>query len=79
VREIWVGVSLLGTLEAIQNISKKALEMEHQSVYRGYVRGTWREGSYIEVSEKHVMEGSGKGAFLLYGDIGEFWHLAWEC
>jgi hypothetical protein len=46
-------------------MSKKALEMEHLSPFRGSVRGTWREGSYTEGSERHVMEGSGNGAFLL--------------
>jgi len=39
--------------------------MEHPSPYRGSVRGTWRGGgaSYTEDSERHVMEGCGKGAF----------------
>jgi hypothetical protein len=46
--------------------------MEHHSLYRGYVMRTWGEGSCTEDSEKHVMESSGKGAFLLKGDIGEF-------
>jgi hypothetical protein len=39
--------------------------MEHLSPYRGSVRGTWREDSYTEDFERHVMDGSGKGAFLL--------------
>ena len=39
--------------------------MEHQSLYRGYVRGTWEEVSYIQDSEKHVVESSGKGAFFV--------------
>jgi len=43
------------------------LEIEHPFLYKGYVRGTWREGSYNEDSEVHVMEGSGNGAFLIYG------------
>jgi len=46
-------------------MSRKALEMEHHSPYRGYVRGTWREGYYTEDSERHVMERSGNEAFLL--------------
>jgi len=29
----------------------------------GSVRGTWRDGSYTVDTERHVMEGSGKGAF----------------
>jgi hypothetical protein len=33
--------------------------MEHLSVYRGSVRGTWNGGS-----EKHVKEGFGNGASL---------------
>jgi len=37
--------------------------MEHTSPYTGSVRGTWREGSHSEDSERHVMEGSGKVAF----------------
>ena len=32
---------------------------------RGSVRGAWREGSYTDDSEIHVMEGSGTGAFIL--------------
>jgi len=44
---------------------KKGLEMEHLSPLRGSVRGTWAEGSYTEGSKRHVMEGSGNGAFLL--------------
>jgi hypothetical protein len=48
-------------------MSRKALEMEHLSPYRGSVRGTWREGSGTEDSERHELEGSGKGAFLLHG------------
>jgi hypothetical protein len=50
-------------------MSKKALEMEHLSPLRGSVSGTWRERSYTEGSERHVMEGSGRGAFLLQGSI----------
>jgi hypothetical protein len=43
--------------------------MEHLSIYRGCVRGTWREGSYTEDAKRHIMEGSGEGAFLLQGSI----------
>jgi hypothetical protein len=50
-------------------MSRKALEMEHISLYRGCVRRTWREGSYTEACKRHVMEGSGQGAFVLQGSI----------
>jgi len=50
-------------------MSMKVLEMEHHSPYTGYVRGTWREGSYTKDSERHLMEGTGNEAFLLYGSI----------
>jgi len=46
-------------------MSIKVSEMEHHSPYRGYVRETWREGSYTEDSERYVMETSGNAAFLL--------------
>jgi hypothetical protein len=46
-------------------LSRKALEMEHPSLYRGFVRGGWKEGSYSESSERYEMEGSGNGAFIL--------------
>ena len=42
----------------------KVLDMQHLSLYTDSVRGTWSEGSYIEDSERHVMGGSGNGAFL---------------
>jgi hypothetical protein len=48
-------------------MSGKALEGEHLSLYTGSVRGTWREGSHTEDSKTHVIEGSGKGAFLFTG------------
>jgi len=38
--------------------------MEHLSPNRGFVRGTWREGSYAKDLETHIMVGSGQGAFL---------------
>jgi hypothetical protein len=47
-------------------MSRQALEMEHLFLYTGCVRGSWREGSYNEDSEVHVMEGSENGASLLY-------------
>jgi len=53
---------LLGTLKAMKNLSRKAFDL---SLCRGCVRGTWREGSYTEDSLRHLMEGSGNGAFLL--------------
>jgi hypothetical protein len=46
-------------------MSRKALEMEHLSVYTRFVRGIWRKGSNNVDSERHVMEGSGKREFLL--------------
>jgi hypothetical protein len=46
-------------------MARKALEMENLSLCRGSVRGTWREGSYTEDSERQVMEGSGSRAFVL--------------
>jgi hypothetical protein len=48
-------------------MSGKAWEEEHLSLYRGSVRGTWREGSHTEDSKRHVIEGSGKGEFLFTG------------
>jgi hypothetical protein len=47
----------------------KALEREHLSLYRSSVRGTWREGSHTEDSKRHVIEGSGKDAFLFTGAL----------
>lgn len=41
--------------------------MAHVFLHNDYVRGTWREGSYNEYSEVHVMEGYGNGAVLIYG------------
>jgi len=46
-------------------MSRKALGMENLSPYSGFMRGTWREGSYTKGSEGHVMEGSGIQEFLL--------------
>ena len=57
--------TLLGTLKAMKNLSRKAFEMEHLSLCRGSVRGTWREGLYTEDSVRHLMGASGNGAFLL--------------
>ena len=54
--------TLLGTPTVM---SRKALEMEQLPLYTGYVRGTWRKGCYTEVSDRHVTEGSGNGAFHL--------------
>jgi hypothetical protein len=45
-------------------MSGKALEGKHLSLYSGSVRGTWWEGSHTEDSKRHVIKGSGKGAFL---------------
>jgi hypothetical protein len=48
-------------------MSGKALEGEHLSVYRGFVKGAWKECSHTEDTERHVSEGSGNGAFLFTG------------
>jgi len=45
-------------------MSWKVLEMEYLSLYRGFVRETWRESSYTEDSKRYVMEGSGNGTFF---------------
>jgi hypothetical protein len=41
--------------------------MEHLSVHKGSLRGTWREGFYTEDPKRRVIEGSGNGAFLFIG------------
>jgi len=46
-------------------MSRKALGMEHLSPFRCSLRGTWRDSSYTEGYDRHVMEGSGNGALLL--------------
>jgi hypothetical protein len=46
-------------------MSRKVLEMEHLSPYSGSVIESWTEDSCTEDPERHVMEGSGKGEFLL--------------
>jgi hypothetical protein len=46
--------------------------MEHLSLYRGSVRGTWTEDSHIGGSERRVTEGSGNSAFILYGSIESY-------
>jgi hypothetical protein len=43
---------------------RKVLEMEHLFSYRCSVRGTCREGSNTEDSERYVMADSGNGAFI---------------
>ena len=49
-----------------RDVLRKALEVAYVSLYKGSVRGTWREGTYTEDSERHVIlvEGSGIGAFV---------------
>lgn len=42
-----------------------SLEMQHLSLYEGSVKGIWRVGPYAEDSERHIIKGSGSGAFLL--------------
>lgn len=46
--------------------------MEHHSLYRGSVRGTRAEGSHNADTDRCVIEGSGKSAFILYGSIGPY-------
>jgi hypothetical protein len=48
-------------------MSGKAFEGEHLSLYRGSLRGHWREGSHTEDSKTIVIEGSTKQAFFLQG------------
>jgi len=50
-------------------MSRKSLEIEHSSLYRGSMKGGRREGSYSEDSDRHVMEGSGNGSILLQDSI----------
>jgi hypothetical protein len=53
-------------------MSRKALEMEHLSLFRGCSTGTWREGSYTEDCKgRH-----GNRAFPLWDSIR---HLALQC
>jgi hypothetical protein len=51
-------------LETPKYMSRKALKLEHLSLYRDSVRRTWKESS-----ETHAIEGSGIGAFLLQRSI----------
>jgi hypothetical protein len=60
-------------------MSRKALEMEHLSLYRGAVRGTWRESSCTENSLRQVMEGSrNKSVCLIVLHKGNLRHFAKE-
>jgi hypothetical protein len=61
----WREGSFPGNSESCKNTSRKALEMEHISPYKGSVRWTWREVSYTEDSKRPVIEGTGNGAFHL--------------
>jgi hypothetical protein len=38
--------------------------MEHLSLCRGFIRGTWRRGIFTEDSERHVRVGFRRGASL---------------
>ena len=60
---------LTGTPKVLYDMSRKALDMENLSPYSGFMRGTWREGSYTDDSEGHKTEGSGTGSLLLWGSI----------
>ena len=54
-------------------MSRKAVEMEHLSPYRGFVRGIYREGSYTDDSDRQVTEDSGNGAFFYgWGGFGQY-------
>jgi len=46
-------------------MSRKALGMENLSPYSGFMRGTWREGSYTDDSERLETEDPGAGSLLL--------------
>jgi len=52
--------SLLGTR---RDMSRRALEVKHVSLYRGILR----EGFYTENSERHGIVGSGNWAFIFVG------------
>jgi hypothetical protein len=47
----------------MSDMSRKALKMEHRVTSRYFVRETCRKGSNTEEFERHVMAGSGNGAF----------------
>jgi hypothetical protein len=38
--------------------------MEHLSLYKNSVRGTWREDSYMRKPDRHVIGSFGNGALL---------------
>jgi hypothetical protein len=46
-----------------------SLEMQHLSLYEGSVKGIWREGPFTEDFKRHIIEGSGNGAFLLLKSV----------
>jgi hypothetical protein len=48
-------------------MSRKALKMDHISLYRGSVKVTRMDSNYTADYEKHVTGGSRKEAFLLTG------------
>jgi hypothetical protein len=45
--------------------------MEHLSLCRGFVRGTWRGGFFTGDSERHVREGFGRGVSLFLQRLSE--------
>ena len=61
--ETWKGIHLPWTVSE----GKRALRKQSISLYGGFVRGTWQEGSFFGNCESyvHVKEGSGNGATLL--------------
>jgi hypothetical protein len=54
-----------GNPESYVRRVKEGFGNGYLSLYRGSVRGTSREGSYTEDSDRQVMEGSGNRAFVL--------------
>jgi hypothetical protein len=58
------GAHLLGTF---RDGRRRALEMEHLSLYGSSVRGTWREASFAGDTEEYVKKESGSGHLPPYG------------
>jgi hypothetical protein len=66
IRELGGRAPSLGTL---RDMSRKAVEMEYLSLYRGFMRGTWGEGPFTEDFKRYVNKGSGNGAFFYRGCV----------
>jgi hypothetical protein len=52
-------------------MSRRALETDYLSLYRGSMRGTWREGSYTEISNEPVKKIQKTENFLYWGSTCE--------